>query len=33
MYPRLAHWCEVRDKVDPHRWFRSDLARRLELGD
>ena len=31
MYPRLAEWVEVRDRVDPHRVMCSDLARRLDL--
>lgn len=31
MYPRIDEWIAVRRKVDPHRVFASDLARRLEL--
>ncbi len=31
MYPRLGELAAVRDRVDPHRRFRSDLARRLDL--
>lgn len=31
MYPEFAGWREVRDKMDPHGTWRSDLARRLEL--
>ncbi|SFP02266.1 decaprenylphospho-beta-D-ribofuranose 2-oxidase [Geodermatophilus dictyosporus] len=31
MYPRVAEFRAVRDRVDPHRHFRSDLARRLDL--
>lgn len=31
MYPRLDEWREVRERVDPHRRIRSDLARRLGL--
>jgi decaprenylphospho-beta-D-ribofuranose 2-oxidase len=30
-YPRLAEWQAVRDRVDPHGVWVSDLARRLEL--
>ncbi|MEV5408053.1 FAD-binding oxidoreductase [Thermopolyspora sp. NPDC052614] len=31
MYPRLNEWRNIRNKVDPHGLFRSDLARRLDL--
>jgi decaprenylphospho-beta-D-ribofuranose 2-oxidase len=31
MYPRLAEWRAVRERVDPGGVMRSDLARRLEL--
>jgi decaprenylphospho-beta-D-ribofuranose 2-oxidase len=30
-YPRLDEWRKVRDSVDPHGVFTSDMARRLEL--
>lgn len=30
-YPRLAEWQRVRDDMDPHGVFTSDLARRLSL--
>ncbi len=31
MYPDLDRWREVRERLDPHRRFSSDLARRLDL--
>jgi decaprenylphospho-beta-D-ribofuranose 2-oxidase len=31
MYPRLGDWRAVRERIDPARVMRSDLARRLEL--
>ena len=30
-YPRLDEWKAVRDEVDPHRLWQSDLGRRLRL--
>jgi decaprenylphospho-beta-D-ribofuranose 2-oxidase len=31
MYPELARWREVRERLDPNRTLQSDLARRLSL--
>jgi decaprenylphospho-beta-D-ribofuranose 2-oxidase len=31
MYPELDRWRRVRDELDPHGRWRSDLGRRLEL--
>ena len=31
MYPELPRWQELRDRLDPHRVFSSDLSRRLML--
>ncbi len=31
MYPRLSQWRAVRDRVDPERMWRSDLAVRTGL--
>ncbi len=31
MYPRLDEWRRVRERADPERLWRSDLARRTEL--
>jgi decaprenylphospho-beta-D-ribofuranose 2-oxidase len=33
MYPRLADFRAVRERVDPDRTMRSDLARRLGLSE
>ena len=30
-YPRFDEWRKVRDAVDPHGVFASDMSRRLEL--
>ncbi|MGZ4132571.1 MAG: FAD-binding protein [Actinomycetota bacterium] len=31
MYPELDRWRELRDRLDPHHVWRSDLARRLGI--
>jgi FAD/FMN-containing dehydrogenase len=31
MYRELPRWQELRDRLDPHRVFSSDLSRRLML--
>jgi decaprenylphospho-beta-D-ribofuranose 2-oxidase len=31
MYPHLDHWRELREQLDPHHVFASDLSRRLNL--
>ena len=31
MYPRLEEWRAVRDRADPERLWRSDLALRTGL--
>lgn len=33
MYPRLADWRETRERIDPSRLWRSDLAERTGLVD
>jgi decaprenylphospho-beta-D-ribofuranose 2-oxidase len=30
-YPRLDEWREIRDRIDPHHVFVSDLSRRLAI--
>jgi len=32
MYPRLGEWRRVKEEIDPHGRFSSDLSRRLGLG-
>jgi decaprenylphospho-beta-D-ribofuranose 2-oxidase len=32
-YPRLPEWQAVRERVDPHQVWQSDLGRRLRLAD
>jgi decaprenylphospho-beta-D-ribofuranose 2-oxidase len=31
MYPDLDRWRELREQLDPHHVFVSDLSRRLRL--
>jgi decaprenylphospho-beta-D-ribofuranose 2-oxidase len=32
MYPQFGAWLAIKQQIDPHGQFDSDLARRLEMG-